>query len=82
MSDADTKHIYCTADRMKANLRIGSDDSKTVECPTCGQTDTLEVATADGVKGMLQGMIGDTMRGAKNITVSRSGPAPRWFLAD
>jgi hypothetical protein len=82
MSDADTKHIYCAADRAKADLRISADDSKTVECPTCGQTDTLEVATADAVKGMLQDMMGDTFRGSKNITVSRPGSSPRWFLAD
>lgn len=82
MSDADTKHIYCATDRAKANLRISSDETKTVECPTCGQTDTLEAATADAVRGMLQGMIGDTFRGSKNITVSRPGPSPRWFMAD
>lgn len=82
MSDDDTKHIYCATDRTKAHLRIGSDDSKTVECPTCGQSDTLEAATADAVRGMLQGMIGDTFRGSKNITVSHPGPSPRWFMAD
>lgn len=82
MSDADTKHIYCAADQARAHLRISSDDSKTVECPTCGQSDTLEAATADAMRGMLQGMIGDTFRGSKSITVSRPGPAPRWFLAD
>lgn len=82
MSDTENKHIYCASDRTKANLRIGSDHSKTVDCPTCGQSDTLEQATADAVRGMLQGMIGDTMRGAKNITVSQPGPAPRWILAD
>ncbi|MCJ2093073.1 hypothetical protein MKK67_11265 [Methylobacterium sp. J-072] len=82
MSDADTKHIYCATDQAKANLRIGSDDSKTVECPACGQSDTLEEATADAMRGMLQGMIGDTFRGSKNITVSRPGPAPCWILAD
>lgn len=82
MSDDETKHIYCAADRAKANLRIGSDDSKTVECPSCGQSATLEEATADAVRGMLQGMLGDTFQGSKNITVSRPGPAPRWFLGD
>lgn len=82
MSDTDTKHIYCAIDRPQANLRISLDDSKTVECPTCRQSDTLEEATADAMRGMLQGMIGDTFRGCRNITVSRPGPAPRWILAD
>lgn len=82
MSDADTRHIYCAVDQAKANLRISPDDSKTVECPTCGQTDTLEAATADAVKGMLQGMLGDTFRGSKTVTVSQPGPLPRWVFAD
>lgn len=82
MSETENKRLYCATDRTPANAIIAADGSKTVKCPTCGQTDDLKQATADAVRGMVQGMIGGAFGGSKAFTVRKSGPSPRWFLAD
>lgn len=75
----ETKALYCAKDRTKAEVYGTAAGPERVECPTCGQKDTVEDATGEAVKAEVAAMFG-SLGGSKNLKVSAPGPSPRWVF--
>ncbi|NEU13404.1 hypothetical protein G3T14_14870 [Methylobacterium sp. BTF04] len=85
MGHQPDRTIQCGSHSIEAEIVEADVGDRTVKCPTCGQTDTLEFATAEASKAEL----GDKIDGAiKNSGASSdrspaaSVDAPRWIFSE
>ncbi|GJD36464.1 hypothetical protein FMGBMHLM_3384 [Methylobacterium aerolatum] len=81
MQDDNTKHLYCVADGAIAEVRMVGTEPQSVECPTCGQSDTFKDAVASALGDQFGSMLGGAFAGSKTIKVTKSAPQGRWRLA-
>lgn len=78
MTDEQNRAIYCTSDRGRAEALVSEGKPTTVQCPTCGKTDTLEAAATEAVKAQFQSVLGKAFKGSKTVSLKSSGASPRW----
>jgi hypothetical protein len=82
MGHQPSRRVQCGTHKIDADISEPDVGDSTVKCPTCGQADTLEFATAEASKAMLGDKIDGAIKNSGASCVTGSADTPRWVFGE